>query len=63
MSERHGGNLTAWELHEAEEMWVRRTQEEEFQAEIQGLVRHGRVAEHSRISQLDPYLDERGVLR
>ncbi|KRY12949.1 hypothetical protein T03_16420, partial [Trichinella britovi] len=44
-------------------MWVRRTQEKEFQAEIQALVRHGRVAEHSRISQLDPYLDERGVLR
>ncbi|KRY76490.1 hypothetical protein T4A_9942 [Trichinella pseudospiralis] len=63
VSERHSGNLTAWELHEAEEMWVRRTQEEEFQAEIQALVRHGRVAEHSRISQLDPYLDERGVLR
>ncbi|KRZ50830.1 hypothetical protein T02_1504 [Trichinella nativa] len=63
VSERHGGNLTTWELHEAEEMWVRRTQEEEFQAEIQALVRHGRVAEHSRISQLDPYPDERGVLR
>ncbi|KRY26942.1 hypothetical protein T01_15472 [Trichinella spiralis] len=63
VNERHGGNLTAWELHEAEEMWVRRTQEEEFQAEIQALVHHGRVAEHSRISQLDPYLDERGVLR
>ncbi|KRX64960.1 Retrovirus-related Pol polyprotein from transposon [Trichinella sp. T9] len=63
VSERHGGNLTAWELHEAEEMWVRRTQEEEFQAEIQALVRHGRVAEHSRIRQLDPYLYERGVLR
>ncbi|KRY42505.1 hypothetical protein T01_11252 [Trichinella spiralis] len=63
VSERHVGNLTAWELHEAEEMWVRRTQEEEFQAEIQALVHHGRVAEHSRISQLDPYLDERGVLR
>ncbi|KRY49181.1 hypothetical protein T03_14601 [Trichinella britovi] len=63
VSERHGGNLITWELHEAKEMWVRRTQEEEFQAEIQALVRHGRVAEHSRISQLDPYLDERGVLR
>ncbi|KRX47169.1 hypothetical protein T06_15836, partial [Trichinella sp. T6] len=63
VSERHGGNLTTWELHEAEEMWVRRTQEKEFQAEIQALVRHGRVAEHNRISQLDPYLDERGVLR
>ncbi|KRY49123.1 hypothetical protein T03_15960, partial [Trichinella britovi] len=56
VSERHGGNLTTWELHEEEEMW------EEFQAEIQALVRHGRVAEHSRISQLVPYLDERGVI-
>ncbi|KAL1240122.1 UvrABC system protein [Trichinella pseudospiralis] len=37
VSERHSGNLTAWELHEAEEMWIRRTQEEEFQAEIQAL--------------------------
>ncbi|KRY47805.1 hypothetical protein T03_15691 [Trichinella britovi] len=63
VSARHGGNLTTWELHKAEEMWVRRTQEEEVQAEIQALVRHGRVAEHSRISQLDHYLDERGVLR
>ncbi|KRZ87116.1 hypothetical protein T08_6944 [Trichinella sp. T8] len=24
VSERHGGNLITWELHEAEEMWVRR---------------------------------------
>ncbi|KRY60456.1 hypothetical protein T03_347 [Trichinella britovi] len=53
----------ARELQDAEEMWVRLTQEEEFRAEIEALVHHGRVAAHSRISQFDPYMDECGVLR
>ncbi|KRX51295.1 hypothetical protein T06_4042 [Trichinella sp. T6] len=44
-------------------MWVRLTQEEEFRAEIEALVRHGLVAAHSRISQFDLYMDECGVLR
>ncbi|KRX83271.1 hypothetical protein T06_11153 [Trichinella sp. T6] len=53
----------ARELQDAEVMWVRLTQEEEFRAEIEALVRHGRVAAHSRISQFHPYMDECGVLR
>ncbi|KRZ88004.1 hypothetical protein T08_7761 [Trichinella sp. T8] len=48
----------ARELQDAKEMWVRLTPEEEFRAEIEALVRHGRVAAHSRISQFDPYMDE-----
>ncbi|KRX68941.1 hypothetical protein T09_10368 [Trichinella sp. T9] len=51
------------ELQDAEELWVRLTQEEEFRAEIDALVPLSRVAAHSRISQLNPYLDERGILR
>ncbi|KRY61516.1 hypothetical protein T03_199 [Trichinella britovi] len=62
-NERQGGNLTARELQDAEELWVRLKQEEEFRAEIDALVPLSRVAAHSRISQLNPYLDERGILR
>ncbi|KRZ97987.1 hypothetical protein T08_10239 [Trichinella sp. T8] len=51
------------ELQDAEELWVRLKQEEEFRAEIDALVPLSRVAAHSRISQLNPYLDERGILR
>ncbi|XP_003376284.1 hypothetical protein Tsp_00482 [Trichinella spiralis] len=39
------------------------TQDKEFRAEIEALVRHGRVAAHSHISQFDPYMDECGLLR
>ncbi|KRZ81245.1 hypothetical protein T08_16342, partial [Trichinella sp. T8] len=60
---RQGGALTVAELRKAEGTWVRMAQSEAFSSELQALSRKGRVVATSRLSRLDPFLDEEGFLR
>ncbi|KRY46071.1 hypothetical protein T03_16867, partial [Trichinella britovi] len=58
-----GGALTVAELRKAEGTWVRMAQSEAFSSELQALSRKGRVVATSRLSRLDPFVDEEGFLR
>ncbi|KRZ88518.1 hypothetical protein T08_9134 [Trichinella sp. T8] len=60
---RQGGALTVAELRKAEGTWVRMAQSEAFSSELQALSRKGRVVATSRLSRLDPIVDEEGFLR
>ncbi|KRY21777.1 Gamma-tubulin complex component 4 [Trichinella patagoniensis] len=60
---RQGGALTVAELRKAEGTWVQMAQSEAFSSELQALSRKGRVVATSRLSRLDPFMDEEGFLR
>ncbi|KRY45762.1 hypothetical protein T03_6334 [Trichinella britovi] len=60
---RQSGALTVAELRKAEGTWVRMAQSEAFSSELQALSRKGRVVATSRLSRLDPFVDEEGFLR
>ncbi|KRX86446.1 hypothetical protein T4E_10538 [Trichinella pseudospiralis] len=60
---RQGGALTVAELRKAEGTWVQMAQSEAFSSELQALSRKGRVVPTSRLSRLDPFMDEEGFLR
>ncbi|GIY44425.1 reverse transcriptase [Caerostris darwini] len=57
------GLLTAVEIKEAEEYWVRRVQLENYCSDIQLLKKNKPVPPHSRIYSLVPYVHNRGILR
>ncbi|XP_054719217.1 uncharacterized protein LOC129228560 [Uloborus diversus] len=57
------GPLSAIELQEAEEMWIKTVQWEVFREEIQRLQKNQQISKSSKIYSLSPYLDETGVLR
>ncbi|KRZ83330.1 hypothetical protein T08_6177 [Trichinella sp. T8] len=60
---RQSGALTVAELRKAEGTWVRMAQSEAFSSELQALSRKGRVVATSRLSRLNPFVDEEGFLR
>ncbi|XP_003382158.1 putative integrase core domain protein [Trichinella spiralis] len=60
---RQSGALTVAELRMAEGTWVRMAQSEAFSSELQARSRKGRVVATSRLSRLDPFVDEEGFLR
>ncbi|XP_064475318.1 uncharacterized protein LOC135389183 [Ornithodoros turicata] len=62
-SVRTTGPPTAIEIAESETFWVKHTQKEVFPEEIQALTKNRRISETSRIAQLNPFLDEGGVMR
>ncbi|KRZ56324.1 hypothetical protein T02_10589 [Trichinella nativa] len=55
--------ITAYCQSFAEGTWVRMAQSEAFSFELQALSRKGRVVATSRLSRLDPFMDEEGFLR
>ena len=57
------GPLTSKELHDALHLWVRLTQEKCFKAELTSLRRGHCVESKSKLSQLNPFLDETGLIR
>ncbi|GIX68261.1 reverse transcriptase [Caerostris extrusa] len=57
------GKLTAAEIKEAEEYWVRRVQLENYCSDIHLLKKNKPVPPHSNIYSLVPYVDDRGILR
>ncbi|GIX89748.1 hypothetical protein CDAR_245561 [Caerostris darwini] len=57
------GTLSAAEIKEAEEYWVRRVQLENYCSDINLLKKNKPVPPHSKIYSLVPYVDDRGILR
>ncbi|KRX13565.1 hypothetical protein T07_1928 [Trichinella nelsoni] len=60
---RQSGALTVAERQKAEGTWVRMAQSKAFSSELQALSRKGRAVATSRLSRLDPFVDEEGFLR
>ncbi|XP_064470262.1 uncharacterized protein LOC135385016 [Ornithodoros turicata] len=57
------GPLTAEEIRAAETYWIRRTQDEQYQPEIHALSKQRSVRPESELFQINPFLDDRGMLR
>ncbi|KRZ19255.1 hypothetical protein T11_15289 [Trichinella zimbabwensis] len=57
------GSLALTELQNVENSWIRRTQQEHYCSEIQQLSNRKRIATNSRLLQLDPFLDENGLVK
>ncbi|GIY70400.1 reverse transcriptase [Caerostris darwini] len=57
------GTLSAAEIKEAEEYWVRGVQLENYCSDIHLLKKNKPVPPHSRIYSLVPYVDDKGILR
>jgi len=55
--------LSNEELDLAETRIVKQTQQDEFQEEIEGLIRGEKISKASKIYALNPFLDEIGILR
>ena len=61
--DRQRGPLTPDELRAAEQLWLRRAQEDEFREEREHLARGQQVTSGSKIRDLQPYISEDDVLR
>ncbi|XP_064475507.1 uncharacterized protein LOC135389381 [Ornithodoros turicata] len=57
------GPLTTEEIRAAETYWIRRTQDEQYQPEIHALSKQRSVSPESELFQINPFLDDRGMLR
>ncbi|XP_040066702.1 uncharacterized protein LOC120840312 [Ixodes scapularis] len=55
--------LTADDTRDAEAFWIKNVQRECFGREIQELVQGGSISKGSRITDLQPFLDDTGTLR
>ncbi|XP_064479339.1 uncharacterized protein LOC135392562 [Ornithodoros turicata] len=57
------GPLTATELNQAEMFWVTRAQSDCYPEEMRALEHQQRIPAASKIAQLQPFLDAKGVMR
>ncbi|GFY62146.1 integrase catalytic domain-containing protein [Trichonephila inaurata madagascariensis] len=55
--------LTAKEIEEAEEIWIKKVQAENFGIEITCLKENKNLPKDSKIRELNPFLNERGIVR
>uniref|UniRef100_A0A5S6Q0M6 Integrase catalytic domain-containing protein n=1 Tax=Trichuris muris TaxID=70415 RepID=A0A5S6Q0M6_TRIMR len=62
-SNRRSGPLTTFELGEAQKVWFRLVQQERFSREIQLLSHQQELPTTSKITPLDPFIAEDGLLR
>jgi len=56
-------SLTAEELQNAENFWIKSVQQEEFAPEIQALRRNESLPKNSKLFNLFPFLDDDGIMR
>ena len=61
--DRHGGELTADELAEAETEVIKIAQREAFHSEIEAICRKQPIRSHSQLGSLNPFVDDNGLLR
>ncbi|GFY37956.1 integrase catalytic domain-containing protein [Trichonephila inaurata madagascariensis] len=55
--------LTVEEIEEAEEIWIKKVQAENFGIEINCLKEIKNLPKDSKIRELNPFLNERGIVR
>ncbi|GFS86506.1 hypothetical protein TNCV_513641 [Trichonephila clavipes] len=55
--------LTTEEIEEAEEIWIKKVQAENFGIEINCLKENKNLQKDTKIRELNPFLNERGIVQ